>query len=153
MPPGSQLSDFELEVGCVIGSDIASVSPEQAHEAIFGYTVFNDWSARSLPAREMKMSLGPAKGKDSASILGPWLVTADEIEPYRDADGFLVLDMRVSVNDFEIGHDLLSNMGWPFEELVAYAARGAWGTRRRRPWIGHLRQRWLAGRVVGPQRR
>lgn len=126
VPPGSQLFDFELEVACVIGRDITSVAPDQAHEAIFGYTVFNDWSARDLQAREMKVSLGPAKGKDSASTLGPWLVTADEIEPYRDADGFLVLDMRVSVNDVEIGHDLLSNMGWPFEELVAYAARGAW---------------------------
>ena len=65
----------------------------------------------------MKVSLGPAKGKDSATTLGPWLVTADELEPYRDADGFLALDMRVSVNGVEVGQDLLSNMGWPFEEL------------------------------------
>ncbi len=113
IPPGSRLFDFELEVAAVAGPD-----------AIFGYTIFNDWSARDLQRREMKVNLGPAKGKDSATTLGPWLVTADELEPYRDADGFLALGMRVSVNGVEVGRDLLSNMGWPFEELVAYAGRG-----------------------------
>ena len=74
----------------------------------------------------MKVSLGPAKGKDSATTLGPWLVTADELERYRDADGFLALDLRVSVNGAEVGQDLLSNMGWPFEDLISYASRGTW---------------------------
>ena len=124
VPPGSQLLDFELEVAVVVGRDGASLSPEQAVDHVFGYAVLNDWSARDLQRREMKVSLGPAKGKDSATTLGPWLVTADELEPYRDADGFLALDMRVSVNGIEVGQDLLSNMGWPFEELVAYASRG-----------------------------
>jgi 2-keto-4-pentenoate hydratase/2-oxohepta-3-ene-1,7-dioic acid hydratase in catechol pathway len=72
----------------------------------------------------MRVGLGPAKGKDFASTLGPWLVTADEFEPYRDAEGFLRLRMSVEVNGVEVGRDLLSNMGWPFEELVAYASRG-----------------------------
>ena len=124
VPPGSQLLDFELEVAVVVGRDGASLSPEQAADHVFGYSVLNDWSARDLQRREMKVSLGPAKGKDSATTLGPWLVTADELEPYRDADGFLALDMRVSVNGIEVGQDLLSNMGWPFEELIAYASRG-----------------------------
>jgi 2-keto-4-pentenoate hydratase/2-oxohepta-3-ene-1,7-dioic acid hydratase in catechol pathway len=60
--------------------------------------VLNDWSARDLRRREMKVMLGPAKGKDFASTLGPWLVTADEFEPYRDSDGLLALDLRASVN-------------------------------------------------------
>jgi 2-keto-4-pentenoate hydratase/2-oxohepta-3-ene-1,7-dioic acid hydratase in catechol pathway len=124
VPPGSQRFDFELEVAVVVGRDGASLSPEAAREHVFGYTVLNDWSARDLQAREMKVNLGPAKGKDSATTLGPWLVTADELEPYRDTDGFLALDMRVSVDDVEIGQDLLSNMSWPFEELIAYASRG-----------------------------
>ena len=128
VPPGSRMLDFELEVaavvGAVSGSDGASLSPEQAREHVFGYTVLNDWSARDLQRREMKVQLGPAKGKDFATTLGPWLVTADELEPYRDDDGFLALDMHVSVNGDEIGQDLLSNMGWPFEELVSYASRG-----------------------------
>ncbi len=126
IPPGCQLFDFELEVAAVIGRDGASLTPDQARQAIFGYTILNDWSARDLQSREMKVQLGPAKGKDSATTLGPWLVTADELDPYRDADGFLPLDLRVSVNGELIGQDLLSNMGWPFEELVAYASRGTW---------------------------
>src|SRR6201997_4232737 len=126
VPPGCKLLDFELEVAAVVGKDGASLTPEQAREHIFGYTVLNDWSARDLQRREMKVNLGPAKGKDSATTLGPWLVTADELEPYRDTDGFLALDLRVSVNGVEIGQDLLSKMGWPFEELVAYASRGTW---------------------------
>ena len=124
VPPGSQRFDFELEVAVVVGRDGASLTPEQARDHVFGYTILNDWSARDLQAREMKVSLGPAKGKDSATTLGPWLVTADELERYRDAEGFLQLDMRVSVNGTEIGQDLLSNMGWPFEELISYASRG-----------------------------
>jgi 2-keto-4-pentenoate hydratase/2-oxohepta-3-ene-1,7-dioic acid hydratase in catechol pathway len=124
VPPGSRRFDFELEVAVVVGRDGASLSPEQARDHVFGYTILNDWSARDLQNREMKVLLGPAKGKDSATTLGPWLVTADELEPYRDDEGFLQLDLRVSVNDVEIGQDLLSNMGWPFEELISYASRG-----------------------------
>lgn len=123
IPSGSTLFDFELEVAAIVGRDGRSVQPDQVE--IFGYTIMNDWSARDLQRREMKVNLGPAKGKDFASTLGPWLVTADELEPYRDPDGFLALEMSVSVNGNRIGNDLLSNMGWPFEELVAYAARGA----------------------------
>jgi len=124
VPPGSELLDFELEVAVVVGRYGASLTPEQAREHIFGYTVLNDWSARDLQRREMKVLLGPAKGKDSATTLGPWLVTADELDPYRDDDGFLALDLRAFVNGELVGQDLLSNMGWPFEELISYASRG-----------------------------
>ncbi|GIH64517.1 fumarylacetoacetate hydrolase family protein [Microbispora siamensis] len=124
VPPGSRLFDFELEVAAVVGRKVASETPDRVRDAIFGYAVLNDWSARDLQRREMKVLLGPAKGKDSATTLGPWLVTADELEPYRDDEGFLPLDMRVSVNGVEVGQDLLSNMGWPFEDLISYAARG-----------------------------
>lgn len=126
VPPGCEAFDFELEVAAVIGADGASLTPAAARKHIFGYTVLNDWSARDLQGREMKVGLGPAKGKDTATTLGPWLVTTDELEPYRDADGFLALEATVSVNGTEVGHDLLSNMSWPFEELVAYASRGTW---------------------------
>jgi 2-keto-4-pentenoate hydratase/2-oxohepta-3-ene-1,7-dioic acid hydratase in catechol pathway len=124
VPPGCELLDFELEVAAVVGRDGASLTPEQARDHVFGYTIFNDWSARDLQRREMRVNLGPAKGKDFATTLGPWLVTADELEPYRDADGFLALDLRVSVNGAEVGQDLLANMGWPFDDLIAYASRG-----------------------------
>ncbi|WNV85277.1 fumarylacetoacetate hydrolase family protein [Umezawaea sp. Da 62-37] len=124
-PPGCELLDFELEVAAVIGTGGRDLSPERARGHIVGYTIFNDWSARDLQFREMKVNLGPCKGKDFASTLGPVLVTADELESYRDAEGYLRLAMTVSVNGREVGRDLLSNMGWPFEELVAYASRGA----------------------------
>lgn len=126
VPPGSGLFDFELEVAAVIGREGHDLDPAAAHEAIFGYCVLNDWSARDLQRREMQVNLGPAKGKDSATTLGPWLVTADELAPHHDADGFLRLLMTVTVNGVEIGRDLLSNMGWPFAELVAYASVGTW---------------------------
>ena len=85
----------------------------------------NDWSARDLQAREMKVRLGPAKGKDFGTTLGPWIVTADELEPYLDADGFLAVRAEVRINGELVGEDLVSNMGWPFGELVAYASRNA----------------------------
>jgi 2-keto-4-pentenoate hydratase/2-oxohepta-3-ene-1,7-dioic acid hydratase in catechol pathway len=112
-PAASVARDFELEVAAIVGPD----------EEIFGYTIFNDWSARDLQSREMRVNLGPAKGKDFAGSLGPWIVTADELDPYRDADGFLALECVASVNGAEVGRDLLSHMGWTFETMLAYAAR------------------------------
>jgi 2-keto-4-pentenoate hydratase/2-oxohepta-3-ene-1,7-dioic acid hydratase in catechol pathway len=126
VPPGAQQFDFELEVAAVIGTAGHDLDPAEAHRAIFGYCVLNDWSARDLQRREMQVGLGPAKGKDSATTLGPWLVTADEVADRHDADGFLRLLMTVRVNGTEVGRDLLSNMGWPFAELVAYASAGTW---------------------------
>ncbi|MGW1715174.1 fumarylacetoacetate hydrolase family protein [Streptomyces sp. NPDC002156] len=124
MPPGSSVLDFELEVAAVIGKEGRDLTPEQAREHIVGYTVFNDWSARDLQSAEMRVGLGPCKGKDTASTLGPYLVTADELEEYRDADGFLRLELTAEVNGTIVGKDLLSNMSWTFEEMVAYASRG-----------------------------
>ncbi|MEU6803817.1 fumarylacetoacetate hydrolase family protein [Streptomyces neyagawaensis] len=124
VPPGSEVLDFELEVAAVIGREGRDLTPEQARDHIVGYTVFNDWSARDLQSREMQVRLGPCKGKDTAATLGPYLVTADELEPYRDTDGFLRLALTASVNGEVVGKDLLSNMSWTFEEMVAYASRG-----------------------------
>ncbi|KDN76817.1 hydroxylase [Streptomyces olindensis] len=124
VPPGSGVLDFELEVAAVIGREGRDLTPEQARDHIIGYTVFNDWSARDLQSREMQVRLGPCKGKDTATTLGPYLVTADELEPYRDTDGLLRLALTASVNGEVVGKDLLSNMSWTFEEMVAYASRG-----------------------------
>ena len=126
VPPGSQALDFELEVAAVIGRPGRDLTPAQARDVIVGYTIFNDWSARDLQQAEMRVGLGPAKGKDTATTLGPWLVTADELEPYRNDDGFLDLELTAAVNGAQVGHDRLSHMGWTFEEMVAYASRGTW---------------------------
>ncbi|MCM0615049.1 fumarylacetoacetate hydrolase family protein [Paenarthrobacter sp. MSM-2-10-13] len=127
IPAGCSELDFETEVAAVVGhvpgSDGSNLSAADAHRHIFGYTVLNDWSARDLQRREMKVSLGPCKGKDFANTVGPWIVTADEFEHLHDDEGFLPISMAVEVNGQPIGQDLLSNMGWPFAELVAYASQ------------------------------
>ncbi|MCR2784764.1 MULTISPECIES: fumarylacetoacetate hydrolase family protein [unclassified Microbacterium] len=128
-PPVTERLDFELEVAVVIGavpgSTGSNLTPDAAAEHIFGYTIMNDWSARDLQAREMKVRLGPCKGKDFGTTLGPWIVTADELAPYLDAEGFLAVRAEVYVNDALVGEDLVSNAGWPFPELVAYASRNS----------------------------
>jgi 2-keto-4-pentenoate hydratase/2-oxohepta-3-ene-1,7-dioic acid hydratase in catechol pathway len=127
VPPVTERLDFELEVGAVIGgvtgSEGRSLSPEDAQRHLFGFTVFNDWSARDVQSREMQVRLGPCKGKDFATTLGPWITTVDEVADRFDEDGFLDLEMTVRVNGAEIGRDSLADMGWPFRELIAYASR------------------------------
>jgi 2-keto-4-pentenoate hydratase/2-oxohepta-3-ene-1,7-dioic acid hydratase in catechol pathway len=125
VPAGATRLDFELEVAVVVGRDGTDLSGEEAEEHIFGYTILNDWSARDLQQREMRVGLGPAKGKDFASTLGPWIVTADELADRHDEDGFLDLWCTTSVNGTEVGRDLLSNMSWTFPTLIAYASRSS----------------------------
>lgn len=128
-PPVTERLDFELEVAVVIGNapgvGEANLTSAEAASRIFGYTIMNDWSARDLQSREMKVRLGPAKGKDFGTSLGPWIVTADELEEYVDADGFLAIRAEARINGELVGEDLVSNMGWPFSELVAYASRNS----------------------------
>jgi 2-keto-4-pentenoate hydratase/2-oxohepta-3-ene-1,7-dioic acid hydratase in catechol pathway len=124
-PPGCTRLDFELEVAAVIGRDGCDVAPGVAERHIAGYTIFNDWSARDLQIAEMRLGLGTCKGKDFANTLGPWIVTADELEPYRDGDR-LDLRLRAEVNGIALGTDSLANMAWSFPELVSYASRGTW---------------------------
>jgi len=126
MPPGTERLDFELEIAAVICRDVRNVTPAQARAAIGGYCVMNDWSARDVQGKEMKLKLGPSKGKDFASTIGPWVVTPDELDRYRDADGFLDLAMNVSVNGVRVGSDRSGNMGWSFEQLVSHASRASW---------------------------
>jgi 2-keto-4-pentenoate hydratase/2-oxohepta-3-ene-1,7-dioic acid hydratase in catechol pathway len=125
VPPGCRAFDFELELAAVIGRDGADLTPEQAEEHIAGFCVLNDWSARDVQREEMRMLLGPAKGKDTATTLGPWLVTRDELTPYR-REGRYDLAMTVAVNGREVGRDTAASAHWSFAELAAYASRGTW---------------------------
>ena len=115
--------DFEMEVGVILGRGGSSLSEAEARESIFGYTIVNDWSARDLQAREMQVGLGPAKGKDFATSLGPWIVTADELEGHHDAGGFLDLECTAYVNGERMGNDRLSHMHWTFPQMIAYTSR------------------------------
>ena len=83
MPPGCTLLDLELEIGVIIGKEGRDIPVQSAAEHIAGFTIYNDFSARDLGAREKRMGLGWAKAKDFANALGPWIVTADEWERYR----------------------------------------------------------------------
>jgi len=124
MPPRAQRYDYELEVGAIIGRRGQDLTLQNAREAIAGYTIFNDWSARDLQGEDRKLGMGWAKGKDTASTLGPWIVTADELEQYRDAEGRLDLKMTVWLNGEEMGSDTLASTAWTFEQMLVYASRG-----------------------------
>jgi 2-keto-4-pentenoate hydratase/2-oxohepta-3-ene-1,7-dioic acid hydratase in catechol pathway len=124
-PWGCEALDFELEVAVVMSGGGSSLTETEAHDAVFGYVVMNDWSARDLQSREMQVGLGPAKGKDFCTSIGPWVVTADELEDRRDTDGFLDLACSVTVNDRLVGQDSLAHMGWTFETMIAYASRSS----------------------------
>jgi 2-keto-4-pentenoate hydratase/2-oxohepta-3-ene-1,7-dioic acid hydratase in catechol pathway len=115
--PGSAMFDYELEVAAVIGTAGADLDPETAAGHVAGYTILCDWSARDLQMAEMKLGLGPAKGKDSATSLGPYLVTPDEL-------GALDLGMRASVNGVPYSAGRLGDLYWSFGQLLAYASRG-----------------------------
>jgi len=111
--------DFELEFGCYIGRPGRDIPKERAREHIFGYTIFNDFSARDEQAKEMAGQLGPGKGKDfdNANAMGPCLVTADELkDAYR-------LEMVVRVNGEEWGRGNSRDMHWKFEDCIAHASR------------------------------
>ncbi|HEX4491680.1 MAG TPA: fumarylacetoacetate hydrolase family protein [Acidimicrobiia bacterium] len=113
MPDGTAELDFELEVAAVMGGPAR----------IAGFTVMNDWSARDIQRREMKLNLGPAKGKDFATTLGPFLVTPDELEDAA-RDKAYDLTMTASVNGREYSRASLADIYWSFDEMIAYAARG-----------------------------
>jgi 2-keto-4-pentenoate hydratase/2-oxohepta-3-ene-1,7-dioic acid hydratase in catechol pathway len=125
MPPGCEWLDFECEIGAIVGREGHNLTPERAWDHVVGYCLFNDWSARDVQFNEMEMRLGPAKGKDTATTLGPWLVTKDEIAAHRKGTGY-DLTMTVAVNGREYGRDQWSNAYWSFAEMIAYASRGTW---------------------------
>nr|WP_307874194.1 fumarylacetoacetate hydrolase family protein [Frankia sp. AgB1.8] len=123
VPPGCHLFDLELEVAAVVGRTGRDVSPEEGESFIAGYTIMNDWSARDLQFAEMEVRLGPTKGKDTATTLGPMLVTPDELQDWAAGTTY-DLAMTVEINGELVGEDRLSSMAFSFGDLVAYASRG-----------------------------
>ncbi len=123
MAPGSAWQDFELEIAAVIGTAGKDFSVAEAEQAIIGYMIFNDWSARDLQMLEGQLAIGQAKGKDSGVTLGPYLVTPDELEAYR-RDGKLSLEVTALVNGEVVGVGSTAAMDWSFGEVISYASRG-----------------------------
>lgn len=120
-PPFSQRIDYEMEWAAVIGAECRGVTTQDARSRIFGYTIFNDWSARDEQFKVMNASvinLGPGGGKDFCNSLGPCIVTADEFaDPYS-------LFMRVRVNGIQVSEGSTAGMHYKFEDLLAYLSRG-----------------------------
>jgi fumarylacetoacetate (FAA) hydrolase len=119
--------DYELEGAIVVGKQGTNLSAKEADALIFGLTIMNDWSARALQTDEMKLSLGPAKGKDFATSLGPYLVTVDELAS-KATEGpngrQWNLEMRASVNGKQLSRGNLKDMNWTFGQILERASYG-----------------------------
>jgi fumarylacetoacetate (FAA) hydrolase len=132
MPDHFDKLDFELEWACVIGKKGINIRAEEATEYIAGYTIMNDFSARTLQMEEMKLNLGPAKGKDFATAIGPFLVTPDELEQFRlpvreGHDGSRYnLEMKCWVNGVQVSQGNTGDMDWTFEEIIERASYGTY---------------------------
>lgn len=124
VPPGAEQLDFELEVAAVVGWGGSDLRPDEAENHIAGFAIMNDWSARDLQKREMALHLGPAKGKDFATSLGPFLVTPDELEDARAGRAY-DLTMTATVNGERYSRGTLADLYWSFGEMLAYASRGS----------------------------
>jgi len=130
MPDHFQKLDFELEVAVVINKKGRNIRAAEADSYIAGYMIMNDMSARTLQMEEMLLNLGPAKGKDFSTVIGPWLVTPDELEQYKTSpkDGHTGvtynLTMKCHVNGIEVSSGNMADMDWTFAEIIERCAYG-----------------------------
>ena len=119
--------DFELELAVVIGKEGKNISLKNADEYIFGFMILNDWSARDVQVEEMKLNLGPAKGKDFCTTIGPYLVTKDEIENetiLTEKGNIYDLNMSAYINNSKVSDDNSKNMYWTFAEIISHISTG-----------------------------
>lgn len=123
--PAGEGLDYGLCIACVIGRAARDLDPDEAPAAIAGYLILNAWCDRDAEELERAVGLGPAKSRDFATSLGPWLVTPDELELYAGDDGRLGLLMAARVNGVERSRATSVGQYYPFADLVAHASRGA----------------------------
>ena len=123
-PAYTNALDYELEVAAIIGSPGVNLTPSDVPEHIFGYTIFNDWSARDVQRLEMAVGLGPAKGKDFASSLGPYIVTPDEFASKSTGrPGVYALEMLARVNGATRSRGNFGDIHWSFGDILARASQ------------------------------
>jgi len=122
-PSYGEWLDYELEIGCIIGREGRDIAPAEAERYVAGYTIVNDWSLRDVQRAEMKVGLGPAKGKDFATSVGPWLVTPDELDDRRTDKGF-DLTMVARINGREHSRGNWKDLHYSFGEMIARASQG-----------------------------
>lgn len=131
MPDHFQKLDFELEAAVVLSKKGRNVKAEDADQYIAGYMIMNDMSARTLQMEEMLLNLGPAKGKDFSTVIGPMLVTPDELEPYKipakpnHTGNSYNLKMKCWVNGVLVSEGNMGDMDWTFAEIIERCAYGA----------------------------
>lgn len=124
-PPGSEALDYELEVAAVIGTGGRDIPPEDSEAYVLGYMIYNDWSARDIQRQEMRVGLGPAKGKDFAQSFGPYLVTPDELaDRHAGRPGVYDLEMVARINGEERSRGNWRDLHWSFGEMIARASQG-----------------------------
>ena len=119
--------DFELELAIVIGKEGKNIPINKADEYIFGFMILNDWSARDVQLNEMKMNLGPAKGKDFCSSIGPYLVTKNELtnKTISTKRGNVYdLNMKAFINNKQVSSDSSKNMYWTFAQIISHISTG-----------------------------
>jgi fumarylacetoacetate (FAA) hydrolase len=122
-PPYTEALDYELEIAVIIGKAGVNIQPEDAPRHIFGYTIFNDWSARDVQREEMQVALGPAKGKDFASSLGPVIATAEEFASETEGKpGVYDAAMVARVNGEECSRGNFKDIYWSFGQIIARAS-------------------------------
>ena len=130
MPDHFEKLDFELESAIVIGKKGRNIKASEADSYIAGYLIMNDLSARTLQMEEMLLNLGPAKGKDFSTIIGPWLVTPDELEKYKTnppsghTGNSYNLEMKCRVNGKLVSQGNMKDMNWTFAEIIERASYG-----------------------------
>lgn len=130
MPDHFEQLDFELEAAIVIGRKGINVKAKDADSYIAGYMIMNDMSARKLQMEEMKLNLGPAKGKDFSTVIGPYLVTPDELASYKTiaksghTGNNYNLKMTCKVNDIQVSEGNVGSMDWTFAEIIERCAYG-----------------------------
>lgn len=130
MPDHFDKLDFELEAAVVICKRGRNITAAEADEYIGGYMIMNDMSARTLQMEEMKLNLGPAKGKDFSTVIGPMLVTPDELEPYLipakegHTGNNYNLTMKCRVNGVQVSEGNMGDMDWTFAEIIERCAYG-----------------------------
>lgn len=129
MPSHFEKLDYELEIAILIGKEGRNIKAKNAKEYIAGFMIMNDMSSRGLQMKEMKLNLGPAKGKDFASVLGPYLVTPDELSGNvvneDDSGCNYNLEMTCSVNGKLLSKGNLKDMAWSFEKIIERVSYGA----------------------------
>jgi fumarylacetoacetate (FAA) hydrolase len=130
MPDHFKRLDFELEAAIVLNKKGRNIKAGDADSFIAGYMIMNDMSARTLQMEEMLLNLGPAKGKDFATVIGPWLVTPDELAPYKVAckpghtGNAYNLEMICRVNGMQVSKGNMADMDWTFAEIIERASYG-----------------------------